>query len=353
MMTEARQQPVISVRDLRKHFESGSDGFFQQLLGLAEPTVTRAVDGVSFDVAKGEIVGLVGESGCGKSTTAKLISGLLEPTSGTLRFNGTAIKDMSDAELDRFEKSSQMIFQNPYESLNPSFTVRRYLAEPLIAHGVRSSEEVDNRIDEVLDLMGMNPAEYADKYSHELSGGEKQRVHIASALVLDPEVLICDEPTSMLDVSIRTNILEEISNINERLGVTVFYISHDIATTAYLCDRIFVMYAGEIVEAGTAEQIVSDPKHPYTEMLLSAVPSADPASNRPRVEGGEGEAATEVVEADVTGCKFAPRCPEAMDICTAEHPDLIDREGADRPTACHLFDPVAEAGDQETEPPSS
>lgn len=336
-MTESTDTPILTLENVKKHFNAGSTGVLDRLLDRGSDTPVRAINDVSIAIERGEIIGIVGESGCGKSTTAKVISGLLTPTEGEVKYRGQNVSELPD---EQFNRACQMIFQDPYESLNPSFSVYRYLAEPLRAHGY-SGEEIEEKINDILELIGLDPDEYADKYPHELSGGEKQRVHIASALVLDPEVLICDEPTSMLDVSIRSQILEFIRDINRELDMTIIYISHDIATTRYLCDRLLVMYLGEIVEAGPIDEVVTRPKHPYTQMLISAIPTPDPDTNRDRVTINEGNSIDEMNEIEAQKqCKFASRCSEAMDICEAERPSLVERDGIDWLAACHLYEPV-------------
>jgi peptide/nickel transport system ATP-binding protein len=233
-----------------------------------------------------------------------------------------------------------MIFQDPYESLNPSFRVKRYLKAPLRAHDIPKTEW-DERINDTLETLGLEPEEYASKYPHELSGGEKQRVHIASALVLNPSILICDEPTSMLDVSIRSQILEQIKSLSDEFDMSIFYISHDITTTKYLCDQTLIMYQGEVVESGPTDTVISDPKHPYSQMLLSAIPRMDPNTDRKRITIDRGDAVQEAVT--LPPCKFEPRCPEAMEICREEHPDLIERGEDARCVGCHLYEATDES----------
>ena len=265
---------MVNVEHLTKYFPLRK-GLFSR-----EKHFVRAVDDISFKIQKGKILGLVGESGCGKTTTAKLLVRLLNPTGGKISIGGEDIADLKEEELKRFRKNIQMIFQDPYESLNPRFTVHSTIAEPLIAQGLNNIE----KIHDALEVVGLKPPEgFMYRYPHELSGGQRQRVAIARALVIEPIFVVADEPTSMLDVSIRAGILNLMLVLRKKFDLTVLFVTHDLAVARYMCDDIAVMYRGKIVETGNAEEVIKSPKHSYTKALLSAVPIPNPRVKRKRV----------------------------------------------------------------------
>jgi oligopeptide/dipeptide ABC transporter ATP-binding protein len=286
----------------------------------------RAVDNVSLEIREREILGLAGESGCGKSTLGRLLALLDKPTQGVIRFEGTTITEMLEQRqrLKEFRKKVQMILQDPYESLDPRYTVHDAISEPLKVHGIRSASELHDRIEKMVQIVGLSSDDIRDKYPHELSGGQRQRVSIARAMVLEPKFVIADEAVSMLDVSVRAGILTLFDHLRQQFGVTCLFISHDIAVVRHLCDRIAIMYMGKIVEVGTRDEIIHAPIHPYTTALISAVPVPDPRHKRTSVPlGGEIPDALRVPP----GCRFHPRCRHAEEICRSEEPELRDKGG--------------------------
>jgi peptide/nickel transport system ATP-binding protein len=314
---------------VRSWYERRSE-VLENAFGSGESHV-RAVDGVSLSVARGEILGVVGESGCGKSTLGQTLALLEEPTAGGFTFDGRSHEHYRDGNLQSFRQQLQIIFQNPYESLNPRLTVKQQVKEPLTIHGYRLDER-ETAVRETLERVGLAPAErYLEKYPKELSGGQRQRVAIARALVIDPDFLICDEPASMLDVSLQATILNLLRELANTEGIGVLYISHDLASLTQIADRLTIMYLGQFVERGRTDRIVADPKHPYTEALLAAVPERDPRGGRDRVslDGEPGDPA-----GTPTGCRFAPRCPKATDRCRGSEPDRDEWTGRDHSAAC-------------------
>lgn len=309
---------LLSVSDLRTIYRSGS-------------TPVHAVDGVSFDIAPGETVGLVGESGCGKSTLGKTILRLVEPSAGRVTFDGTDLTKLPDQHLRAYRRRLQMVFQDPFASLNPRQTIGDILGAPLDVHRAGSRSERRQRVGEILSQVGL-PEDSASRYPHEFSGGQRQRIGIARALILGPDLIICDEPVSALDLSVQAQVLNLLADIKRRLNLSLLFISHDLSVVRYLSDRILVMYLGRIVESGSHEQIWNNPLHPYTRALIDAVP--DPARRRyaaplpgdlpdPRSAG--------------RGCRFQPRCPLATELCAQQDPELR-KSPSGQSVACHHAD---------------
>ncbi len=319
-------RPIVEVEHLVKHFRARRgwrDG--------ARSGPVRAVDDVSFTLARGETLGLVGETGCGKSTTSRLVLRLLEPTAGVIRFDGREIQHTSGRALRELRRRLQIVFQDPYGSLNPRMSVTEILAEPFRVQG--RSGDAKARVPELLDAVGLG-VEHARRYPHELSGGQRQRIGIARALALEPAVLVLDEPVSALDTSIQAQVLNLLAELQARLSLTYLFVAHDLAVVEHVADRVAVMYLGKIVEIGPVDDIGRRPRHPYTQALLSAVPSADPARERQRsriVLEGEVPSAS----APPSGCRFRTRCWKAETVCAEEEPALVDR-GHGHPVACHF-----------------
>ena len=331
------RMPLVEVKDLEMRFPI-SRGLFR-----APTDFVHAVDGIEFEVAPGESLGLVGESGCGKSTTGRMLVKLLDPTGGNIIFrDGDYEKDVAQvkgSQIKDFRRRVQMIFQDPYESMNPRRTIYDTISEPLAVQKVGTVPEREERVMQLLRLVGLTPPEnFLFRYPHELSGGQRQRVAEARALVMNPSFVVADEPTSMLDVSIRISIMELMSKLARELGVSYLYITHDLAVARYMCDRIAVMYLGKIVEIGPTEEILARPKHPYTKALLSAVPVPDPSIKRTPVEikGGISKAINPPPE-----CRFIERCPFAAEVCrTNPHPPL-EQKGDRHYVACYRADEIA------------
>ena len=299
------REPLVEIDGLRKLFDQ-SQGIVDTVLGR-EPQPVRAVDGVSLDIHKGDIVGIAGESGCGKTTLGKMLVKLHEPTEGAIRFDGNDITDMTREEEREFRKRVQMIFQDPFESLNPRMTVFDTVAEPLkINDMVGDYQERRDRVKQVLEDVGLGPAEvYLDAFPDELSGGERQRIAIARALVVDPDFIVCDEPVSMLDVSIRAGVLNLMKELQDEYDLTYLFISHDLSLIRYMCDRAGIMYLGNMVEQGPTDDIIDDPKHPYTEALFDAVPDVELGEERRRANA-TGEVPSP--RNPPSGCRYHPRC---------------------------------------------
>ncbi|MDI3500146.1 MAG: peptide/nickel transport system ATP-binding protein [Synergistaceae bacterium] len=317
--------PLLRVRNLSKGFLSKSGIFKRRRITV------YAVDGIDLDIYKGKTYALVGESGCGKSTLARLIMRLVEPTGGSISYRGKNLLSVSAKEMSAIRKSMQIIFQNPYASLDPRMSVREALAEPLKAHGLwNEDEESEKELLHLLGLVGLDE-EVLDRYPHQFSGGQRQRICIARALALRPEFLVCDEPLSALDLSIQAQILNLLMELQERFGFTYLFITHDLSVVRHIADRVFVMLLGKIVEAGGAEEIFDSPHHPYTHLLLSAVPVLDPrARGRSRLlPVGEIPSPLEIPP----GCRFQTRCPFVKDLCKVEEP-LLD--GNVHAVACHF-----------------
>jgi oligopeptide transport system ATP-binding protein len=307
---------MLNVESLRKWFPLSRG--FSEMFSRASRFV-KAVDGMSFTVAQEEILGLVGESGCGKTTTGRLLVRLIKPTSGRISFLGHDITDLKGDQLRLLRRNMQMVFQDPYSSLNPRMTVEELLREPLLIHGMMHEQEVSERVAETLESVGLPAQDFLRKLPHEMSGGQRQRVAIARAIITNPKFIVLDEPVSMLDVSIRAGILEVLSELREKIGLAQIFITHDLSVARHICDRIGVMYLGKLVEVGSAEEIIDNPQHPYTKALLSAVPAPDPEARfEPFEVGGELPSPT----APPQGCRFHPRCPLAMEVCRKVEPQL-------------------------------
>jgi oligopeptide/dipeptide ABC transporter ATP-binding protein len=322
--------PILSTDHLVKEYRASG------VFGLTGGPVVRAVDDVSIDVLPGETFGLVGESGCGKSTLGRLLLDLIEPTSGSVTLEGVSVHSRDASARRQLRRSIQIIFQDPYSSLNPAFRVKDVLWEGLrqLPETKRESSRARGlRITELLALVGLGP-EFAERFPHQLSGGQRQRIGIARALTMSPKVIVADEPLSALDVSVQSQILDLFIDLQQRLGLTYIFVSHDLSVIRYLCDRVAVMYLGRIVEQATADQLFADPQHPYTKALLAAVPKigAGALVGR-RLVAGELPSPTEIP----AGCRYHPRCPFVMDRCRTEDPPLLPLPGG-RLAACHLLD---------------
>jgi peptide/nickel transport system ATP-binding protein len=325
----AEAAPPLEVQGLTKHFPAGS-GL------LATRSHVHAVDDVSFALRPGTITALVGESGSGKSTVARLLARLYEPTAGRVVFEGKDVAGEGRRAVGRYRSQVQMIFQDPFGSLNPVKTVRHHIARPLRIHGRVGRGNLDVRINELLETVGLMPGDkYAAKYPHELSGGQRQRVAIARALAVEPTVLVADEPTSMLDVSIRVGVLNLMLDLKERERLAFLYVTHDLASARYVADTVLVMYAGQIVEQGPAERVLQSPLHPYTRLLLASVP--DPSvTDRAPIEMRKGRASAAVDPPD--GCRFLERCPLRIGVCAEITPELIEAR-ATHSARCHVTAP--------------
>jgi peptide/nickel transport system ATP-binding protein/oligopeptide transport system ATP-binding protein len=328
------RQPLIEIRDLVKHFPLTKGIILQKQVGAV-----KAVDGISIDINEGETIGLVGESGCGKSTTARLITRLLEPSSGSIVYRGEEIAHKTRRELKPLRRDMQMIFQDPYSSLNPRKTVGSIIGEPFIIHAI---EEDDNKrkrlVQELMEQVGLNPEHY-NRFPHEFSGGQRQRIGVARAIALKPKLVVADEPVSALDVSIQAQIINLLGQLQRDLGLTIVFIAHDLSVVRHVCDRVAVMYLGKIVEIAEADDLFDHPRHPYTGALLSAVPVPDPRLAR--------EKQRQVLTGDVpsptnppAACRFHTRCPKCQTVCTQDEPLLEPKEGGNV-AACHfpLTDP--------------
>ena len=327
------KETLVKAENLKKWFPV-SGGFLSSLVSRKQIYV-RAVDGVSFDIKKGEIFGLAGESGSGKTTTGRMLLRLIEPTSGKILLGKEDITRISEGKMKPIRKRMQIVFQDPYESLNPRMTVFNILAEPLQIQGISNEKELKTRVRKALeDVQLVPPEEYTDRFPHELSGGQRQRVATARALVLSPEFIVADEPVSMLDVSIRAEVLNLMVDLMNKYQVAFLYITHDLALARHICDRVAVMYLGKIMEMGDVDNVILEPLHPYTQALIAAVPLPDPTSRRIEVVI-KGEIPSPINPP--SGCRFHTRCPKYIgDICRTKEPALVDL-GKGQMVACHLY----------------
>jgi oligopeptide/dipeptide ABC transporter ATP-binding protein len=329
MTASAQAEPLVEVRDLVKHFPISKGIILQKQVGAV-----RAVDGLSFDVKRGEALGIVGETGCGKSTTARLMNRLLDPTSGSIKVDGKEIADLSHRELKPLRREVQMIFQDPYSSLNPRKTVGAIISEPFIIHGLEKGEgERKRAVQGLMEQVGLNPEHY-NRYPHEFSGGQRQRIGVARALALQPKLIIADEPVSALDVSIQAQILNLLRDLQREYDLTLVLISHDLSVVRHMCDRVAVMYLGKIVELADSDALYTHPRHPYTGALLSAVPVPDPilaARKKRAVPGGDVPSPSNPPPA----CRFHTRCPKMQQICAEDEP-LLEAKAAGDMAACHF-----------------
>lgn len=321
---------LLEVRDLEVHFEN-KGGILKRTVG-----VVKAVDGVDLDIHHGEILGLVGESGCGKTTAGRAILRLVKATGGQVSFDGHDIFALSHAEMKPFRKRMQLVFQDPYSSLDPRSRIVDIVGEGLRVHGVSNPNERRQRVMNTLSLVGLKK-EHLNRFPHEFSGGQRQRIGIARALVLEPDFIVCDEPVSALDVSIQSQVLNLLKDLREELNLTLLFIAHDMSVVEHLCDRVAVMYLGKIVEVAERDKLFGNPQHPYTQALLSAIPIANPRIKRERILL-QGDPPSPINPP--SGCRFHTRCLEAIDVCSQETPLLQDIE-AGHICACHCREPIA------------
>jgi oligopeptide transport system ATP-binding protein len=322
-MTES----LLQVKGLKKHFPI-KGGLLSKQIGSV-----KAVDGLSFEVKKGETLGIVGESGCGKSTTGRLLLRLIEPTDGQVIFEEKEVTSLSNSEMRKLRREMQMVFQDPFASLNPRHTIEKILEEPLIVHGIGNKEERKQKVRDMLKVVGLS-SYHAGRYPHQFSGGQRQRIGIARALMTNPKLIIADEPVSALDVSIQSQVLNLLEDLQKEFQLTYIFISHDLGVVRHICDRVGVMYLGQMVELSESEKIYQKPLHPYTEALLSAVPVPDPDFTREPI----------ILEGDLpspsnppVGCPFHTRCGKCMDVCRTVRPELKEVE-PNHFVACHLYE---------------
>ena len=318
-------EKVFEIKDLRVEFPLSQEGFLNRAKGSV-----HAVNGINLDIYKNEIISLVGESGCGKSTFAKTILGLEQKTHGEIFFNGKSLDDFTKADVKNFRKKCQLVFQNPFSSLNPRMMVFDILKEPLIVNGIKSKSKINEKILHVLDLVGLDRW-VINRFPHEFSGGQRQRIAIARALILEPEVIVADEPVSALDVSIQAQIINLLLELKQKLNLTIIFISHDLSVVKHISDRVAVMYLGEIAELADKKTLFVSPKHPYTKALLSAIPIV--GGNKSPYEQLDGELPS--IKDLPTGCFFQSRCPIAQEMCKFDHPELIEHTPSHK-TACHF-----------------
>ncbi len=319
--------PLLEVKNLKKHFSVNKGSIFNKNVGTL-----KAVDDVSFEVYKGETLGLVGESGCGKSTAGRCILRLIEPTEGEISFEGRDLRALNAKDIRRARKDLQMVFQDPYASLNPRMKVRDIISEPILLHGITRGREVQNRVAKLLDVVGLAPY-HADRYAHEFSGGQRQRIGIARALAVEPKLVVCDEPVSALDVSIQAQVINLMEDLQREFDLTFIFIAHDLSVVHHISDRVAVMYLGRVVEIAGYSELYKNSQHPYTKALLSAIPVANPKLKKERI----------VLKGDVMspidlppGCNFHNRCPHAAAVCKETAPVLKDI-GNGHKVACHMI----------------
>lgn len=340
MTTTDDSSTLLEVRDLHVQFPVQGGGSLAGLLPGGTPKCIRAVDGISFDIGEGETLGLVGESGCGKSTTARAIIGLVKPTSGSIRLTGHEIAGLSHRQLRSYRRDLQMVFQDPFASLNPRMTVGSIIGEPLVIHGLARGKDRQLEVLRLMELVGLNPR-FLNRYPHEFSGGQRQRIGIARALAVQPKLILCDEPVSALDVSIQAQIINLLMDLQQRLGLSYLFIAHDLSVVRHIATRVGVMYLGRLVELSSAEELYESPSHPYTEALMSAVPVPDPEATERRsriVLSGEVPSPDQ----HHPGCCFHERCWLAEPDCRGNRPELISIAGnadigaMDHKTACFV-----------------
>ena len=325
---------LVDVRDLKMHFPLTRGIIFQKVVGHV-----RAVDGVSFSIEKGQTLGLVGESGSGKTTIGRTIVRLYKPTTGQVLFGDTDLAKLGGEELRQIRRRVQMVFQDPYASLNPRYTIGSLIAEPMNIYNVGSSNEIREKTAELLSVVGLR-AEYIDRYPHEFSGGQRQRIAVARALAINPEFIVLDEPVSALDVSVRAQVLNLLQRLQKQFDLTYLFVSHDLSVVRHVADRIAVMYLGKIVELSDRDELYAAPKHPYTQALLSAVPIPDPKVEKRRqrvILSGDLPSPINIP----SGCRFHTRCPMAQQICREVEPAFEAKEGREHYAACHFSEEVS------------